>query len=169
MIKTDNYDMVIGIDPDVDKNGVAILYPHTKDITTHQMTFPELVGCLLQLRARSDANPELSMVVVVEAGYLNLSNWHAKGKSTKIAAAIGNHTGRNHQVARLIIQMAHSYGLDVVEKSPLRKCWKGKDGKITHEELAAFTRLVDRNNQEERDAALIAWNFAGLPIVIKPK
>jgi hypothetical protein len=45
--------------------------------------------------------------------------------------------------------------------------WNGKDGKITHEELAAFTGLKGRTNQEERDAALIAWNYAGFPLTKK--
>jgi hypothetical protein len=50
---------------------------------------------------------------------------------------------------------------------PLKKNWKGKDGKITHKELALFTGLTGRTNQEARDAGLIAWIFAGLPIRIQ--
>lgn len=49
----------------------------------------------------------------------------------------------------------------------LRKGWKGKDGKITHDELASFTGLMGRTNQDVRDAALLAWAFAGLPIRVK--
>jgi hypothetical protein len=45
-----------------------------------------------------------------------------------------------------------------------RNIWRGKDGKITHEELAAFTGITGRTNQEERDAMLIAWNYANLPL-----
>lgn len=43
-----------------------------------------------------------------------------------------------------------------------------KDGKITHEELAYFTGIMGRTNTEMRDAALLAWNHAGLPIRVKP-
>ena len=60
-------------------------------------------------------------------------------------------------------------GYEVIEQAPLRKCWKGRDGKITQIELNYFTGITGRTNQEARDAALIAWNFAGFPIRIKTK
>ena len=45
---------------------------------------------------------------------------------------------------------------------------KGKDRKITAEELKAFTGVTGRTNQEGRDAALLAWEYAGLPIKMRP-
>jgi hypothetical protein len=102
-------------------------------------------------------------VVVVEAGWLNtISNYHtAAGRRGQ---RIAKNVGANHQVGKIIVQMCKSYGIEVVEQRPLKKMWHGKDGKITREELAAFTGLKEQNNQEERDAALIAWIYAGLPI-----
>lgn len=64
--------------------------------------------------------------------------------------------------------MARSYGLKVVEHLPLFKCWKGKDRKITDEEIKCFMPIKGRTNQESRDAALLAWVFSGLPIRVKP-
>lgn len=107
-------------------------------------------------------------VVVVEAGWLNKAHWHVgKGGSAARSAAIGNHTGRNHEVGRKIVEMCRHYGIEVVEQPPLRKIWKGKDGKITNEELQHLAIITDKTNQEARDAALIAWEYAGLPIRIK--
>jgi len=63
--------------------------------------------------------------------------------------------------------MCKHYGIEVIEHFPLRKIWKGKDGKITQEELASFTGLKGRTNQDARDAALLAWSFANLPIRLK--
>ena len=54
----------------------------------------------------------------------------------------------------------------MIEQYPLRKIWKGKDGKITDEEIKAFMPIIERTNQEERDAALLAWNEAGFPMKI---
>ncbi len=52
----------------------------------------------------------------------------------------------------------------VVEAGWLNK-WRGQDGKITHAELAQFIPgLPARSNQEERDAALLAWTYAGFPV-----
>ena len=63
--------------------------------------------------------------------------------------------------------MCEHYGIEVMAHAPLRKCWQGKDGKITHEELAYFTGITGRTNQDERDAGLLAWNYAGMPIRAK--
>ena len=67
--------------------------------------------------------------------------------------------------------MCEAYGMQWQFVKPFRKVWSGRDRKITHEELSAVTGLVyGRTNQEMRDAALIAWVSAGLPVrVIKRK
>lgn len=111
---------------------------------------------------RNDAK---HLVVVVEAGYMNKGNWHLNPKDTKAAAAAkGNHAGRNHETARKIVEMCKHWQMEVKEVKPLEKCWKGKDRKITHEELARFTGVMGRTNQEGRDAALLAWVYAGFSI-----
>ena len=62
-------------------------------------------------------------------------------------------------------------GVDVKLIKPLRKIWHGRDKKITHDELCQITKMINvrRTNQEERDAALLAWEHAGLPIRIPIK
>lgn len=68
-------------------------------------------------------------------------------------------------MGRKIVEMAKHYGLTVDEVKPLRKCWRGREGKITHEELAQFIPgLPKRTTQDIRDAALLAWTYAGFPI-----
>jgi hypothetical protein len=51
----------------------------------------------------------------------------------------------------------------------LRKIWKGTDGKITQDELEQITGIKGKTNQDGRDAALLAWVFAELPIQINNK
>lgn len=113
---------------------------------------------------------DVSMVVVVEASWVISSNWHlAQGERKQKAAAKGYDVGRNHQVGKLIVEMCKVNGIPVVEHIPLRKCWSGKDRKITHEELIQFCPVdKNRTNQEMRDAALLAWSFADFPIRLKP-
>ena len=161
------YDVVIGIDPDVDKSGVAFLIVETRIIVVVSPTFADLLDYLRKTRDILTKDGR-SFVVVVEAGWLNKAHWHVgKGGSAARAAAIGNHTGRNHEVGRKIVEMCRHYGIEVVEQPPLRKMWKGRDGKITHEELQHLAIIMDKTNQETRDAALLAWEYAGLPIRIK--
>lgn len=158
------YDFVIGIDPDCEKNGVAILCPAVRLLNCETLTFAETI-IYLQFFKRNMEEKSRSFIVVIEAGWLNRSNWHTHGNA-KLAAAIGRSTGMNHQTGILLAQMCDYYKIPYKLQKPLKKCWKGKDGKITHAELKAFTGIEGRTNQEERDAALISWCEAGLPIKI---
>ena len=164
-----NYNNFIGVDPDLEKSGVAYLEKSTRKLEVCTLSFPDLLDYLKAVKEKSDELGE-PVIVVVEAGWLNKGNWHLLSKDSRaVSAAKGNHTGRNHEVGRKIVEMCKHYGLEVVEKRPLRKIWKGKEGKITHKELSSFTGITGRTNQEGRDAALIAWDYAGLPIRIKSK
>lgn len=161
------YNNIIAIDPDVEKSGVAYLKTSTRQLEVSSLTFPQVLDYLQHAKKVRDESNE-TLIVVVEAGWLIQSNWHLNHKDTKaVAAAKGNSTGRNHETGRKIVEMCKHYGIEVLEHFPLKKCWKGKDGKITHEELASFTGLTGRTNQDARDAALLAWCFAGLPIRMK--
>lgn len=163
-------DIIIAIDPDVDKSGVAELDTRTRKMILSCRPFPELMD-YLQLMYRESSAHSYTICVVVEAGWLNQSNWHLTAKDTaRIAAKIGNATGRNHEVARKIVEMSRHYGLETKEVKPLRKCWRGPDGKITRDELAQFIDgLPLRTNQEMRDSALLSWHEAGFPIRINAR
>ena len=155
---------IVAIDPDVDKSGVAFLHLPSRELHCEARTFPELIDDLHATKQATDALGE-SLTVVVEAGWLNRSNWHVQaGDSRRKAAAIGRAAGRNHEVGRKIVEMARHMGIETVEQRPLQKCWRGTGRKITHEELAAFTGYTARTSQDMRDAALLAWVYAGLPI-----
>ncbi|KAA6337476.1 hypothetical protein EZS27_014437 [termite gut metagenome] len=161
------YNNIIAIDPDVEKSGVAYLKTETRQLEVSSLTFPKLLDYLQYAKTMQDENKE-SLIIVVEAGWLVQSNWHLKNSDNKrIAGAKGNAAGRNHETGRKIVEMCKYYGIEVLEHFPLRKCWKGKDGKITHEELSSFTGLTGKTNQDARDAALLAWCFAGLPIRLR--
>ena len=152
-------DIIIGIDPDVSKSGVGVVSRERKGVEVFSRSFPELLEYLKM------AATHTSVVVVVEARWKISTNWHTgRGDSIRTAARKGKDAGRCHEVGRKIVECAQYYGLEVVERLPLKKIWKGKDGKITDEEIKAFMPIQGRTNQEERDAALLAWDYAGLPI-----
>lgn len=159
------YDYIIAIDPDVQESGVASLVVESRELEVARLTFPNLLDFMRDQRDRAKQNG-MSMCVVIEAGWVNRPNWHITGRNARTAAAIGKQTGRNHEVGRLLVEMAKHYGIETIEQPPFRKCWKGKDGKITADELKAITGLTGRTNQDERDAALIAWLTANLPVRI---
>lgn len=161
------YQNVIGIDPDVDKSGVAFLQAATRKLEVAVLNFSALMDYFDHVVATKNKSGE-SVIVVVESSWMMKSNWHLKfGSRKEYAAATGYKVGQNHQTGKLICEMARAKGLEVLEHAPLRKCWKGKDGKITHEELASFTGIMGRTNQDARDAVLLAWTYAGLPVRMK--
>lgn len=159
-------DNIIAIDPDVDRSGVAWLRPKTRRLECDALSFPELLDYLLSARRKCDECCE-SLMVVVEAGWLVRTHYHANRRDNyRSAAAKGNAVGRNHEIGRQIVQMCRHYDLEVVEQRPLRKIWAGPDRKITHRELTAFAPIANRRrtSQEMRDACLLAWNHAALPM-----
>nr|DAN62618.1 MAG TPA: crossover junction endodeoxyribonuclease [Caudoviricetes sp.] len=169
------HDIYIGIDPDVDGSGVGILSKVQKTIRVETMSLPDLIRYLNQVKAINWGSEDLP-VVVVEAGYLNKTNWHASAiawRKTRnpinVAAETGRRTGRNHQIAMDIVSIVKDViGLPVVERRPLVKGWSGPDRKITHDEFVAVTGCQQkRTNQDQRDAGLLAWYESGLPIRLK--
>lgn len=159
-------DIIIGIDPDVEASGVATLIRGTKKIDATTMTLPALLDYLRRVR---NEYPTLTVAVVVEASWTTAHNFHLLPFDNKaVATNKGYKVGRNHQIGIDIADIARHFSLDVRLQPPLRKIWKGKDRKITHEEICAITGYTaKRSNQEERDAMLLAWTSANLPIIYK--
>lgn len=147
------YNKIIGIDPDIDKSGIAIYVRNDKSLILENWTLGKLIK-------NFDYFNRKRVLFVVEAGYLNKSNWHIKKTSSVVAGEIGRRTGENHATAKQIVNIIKEFGFDCVELPPLAKVWKG--GKISHKEFLEKCKKdgvivdVNRSNQEERDAGLIA-------------
>lgn len=142
--------LIIGIDPDVDKSGVATINKKTMQFTLKTLRFFELFKYL-------EENKEFIKEVRVEASWLvKKTNWHNNKMGTGVASRIGSNTGANHEVGRKIIEMCEHLGITYVQVKPLKKRWKGADGKITHKEIASmFASFPAKSNQEQRDALLL--------------
>ena len=146
--------LIIGIDPDVEKNGVATVDKQTNEMQVSTLAFPQLIEYL------KDKSKDCTILVLIEAGWLNHSNWHLSPKITvQKAAQIGNATGRNHETGRKIAEMCEYYKIPYKLIKPLKKIWRGTDGKISAAEFSRITGCKARTNQEMRDAGLIAWFY----------
>lgn len=160
------YSHIIAIDPDTEKSGIAHINLVIKKGSVESMTFPSLIDFLKSSKKLFDEAGQ-SMIVVVEAGWLNAkSNFGGYGRKGSKAAGerIAKNVGANHQTGKHIVEMCRHYGIEVREARPLKKCWAGPSGKITQKEIEAITGITGRMGQDSRDALLLAWNFAGLPI-----
>ena len=172
MLERQHVNLVIGIDPDAERNGIATLDRERRMLTADTMTFPDLLDYLRYMQSQA-ATANRTMRVIIEAGWLNKAHWHVGYKdSAQAAAAKGNAVGRNHETGRKIAEMCEHWAIphELIKPLPLKaggvNLWRGKDGKISAEELTAITGLRGRTNQEARDAALLAWVWAGLPTSI---
>ena len=135
--------LIVGVDPDCDKSGVAVLNPITKELELCNLTFFQLFDYL-------QFDKDKIKLVVVEAGWQNRGNWHAVKGSPSINAQIGQRTGANHQVGKLIVQMAAYLGLETELVKPTRS-------KVDAKQFARITGVIGRTNQEIRDAGILVW------------
>jgi hypothetical protein len=138
----------IGIDPDVDKSGFAIL--SNGELTLFNKTFFDIFGSLEDLILKYGTK---GITVYIECGFLNKSNWHAIAKgSAALNASIGNKTGANHQVSRHLIEMCKYLGLNYKEVRPTKS-------KLSAETFNALTKYKGRTNPEQRDSAMLVWGL----------
>lgn len=148
---------VIGIDPDVKRNGYAFINMETKEVVVETVTLPVLLDMVDVIQSTALATDK-NLIVYVEAGWLRQSNWHLTFKDSKQrATAKGHSVGRNHQRGMDIIELLAYRGITVEAVPPLDKKWRGPDHKITHDELERVVGPVKHTNQEGRDAVLLAW------------
>ena len=159
---------VIGIDPDVEKSGLAVLNCATREFdVVKAVSFPCMIDTL---GAYADIlKAGVDVIVVIEDSDLS-TNWHVNPRDNKAtAAAKGRSIGMCHATARHLKECAEAYGLEVVLQKPLVKMWRGRDRKITHEEAEYFMRgLPKQTNQEMRDSCLLCYAYADFPIRVKP-
>lgn len=170
--RTGTWAYCVGIDPDVERNGVALLEIATRKLTVRLLPFAETVEYIKDLHRRlvveQGWKPGGGLKVIIEAGWMHKSNWHLQRfDGRQVAAAKGVSQGRNEQTSRLLGEMMGFLGIPYLFRQPLLKCWSGKDRKITKEELEEITgQSLGRLNQEGRDAALLAWNEVGFPMKV---
>lgn len=135
--------LIIGIDGDLRKSGVATL--NNSNLTLQNLSFTELVEYLMSVK------PSVKKIVI-EAGWLNeKSNWHNQ-KNPQIAAKIGKNVGENHATGKLIAEMAVYLGFVVELVRPTTR-------KLDAEQFKRVTGYVSRTNQETRDAGMLVWGM----------
>ena len=146
--------IIIGVDPDVDKNGTAIWDREKENLELKSLTFFQLFDYL-------KAEKENIKIVKVEAGWQNkISNFH-KAKSKGISDSISRRVGENHATGKKIVEMCEYLEIPHKLVKPFQKNWKTKSGKISAEQLKLNLDRLKINltnktsNQDNRDSALI--------------
>lgn len=145
--------ILIGIDPDVDKSGVAYIGIN-KEMQLNNMTFFELFDYLIYAKKLSEnmlITASIPIKVYIEAGWLNKPNWHTSGKmNIATVAQIGARTGANHEVGRKIAEMCEHLHINYELVRPTQS-------KVDAVYFKQLTKYHKRTNQEQRDAAMLIW------------
>ena len=153
--------IIIAIDPDVKKSGVATY--SFGNVSTKQETLPELISYFDFIK---DTKFVEKVTVVVEASWLiQKTNWRTNyGTSSKnVSNAQSLDAGRNQGFGMAIVQIAKSYGFQVIEQKPLQKPkgWK-VNGSWTPTGRKAFdkwAKVEARINDDGRDALYLLKYF----------
>jgi len=141
--------ILIGVDPDVTKSGVAIINGDKKEI--YNLGFFELFDFLNQVLLDKGGAEEI--LVVIEAGWKNKGNWHARKKgSAALNAKIGNNTGRNHETGMKIKEMCEYLEIPFKLVTP-------KTSKLNAKVFRRITKIESRTNSETRDAMMLIFNM----------
>lgn len=135
---------MIGIDPDVDKSGVAFL--NGDQLQLDNLTFFQLFDYFKEMK---DKYPMIE--VYVECGYLNASNWHKKvNASASINSKIGERTGANFETAKKIVEMCEYLKIAHHKIKPTKS-------KISNDYFKQITGYTGKTNQEQRDAFMLIF------------
>lgn len=126
---------IIGIDPDIEKNGMAFYYK--EKIHLQLMTFTEIAIMFLQY---SDIQKQNTIVIIEQSDTTH--NWHVKKDQNKSqVSAIGERTGLNKAVARLLIQFFTHIGIEVITITPKQRVIAQKEfclvNKINYQDIKA--------------------------------
>lgn len=161
----DNYDYILGIDPDTDKSGFALLDVNCRAFEfIGALTFVEGIKYLNALAARGGR-----ILVVIEDSDTSTAYRTLYGKP-KVVFAMGRSVGKCHATFEHLLQYAESVGLETYRQQPLQKIWGAhRDSKISHEELKYqdVQGIPSRTNPETRDACLLALYRSPVAIVKK--
>jgi len=145
-MKIEHYDYYVGIDPDISKSGVALWSRTDKTLFITNLSFFELYDYLKSLKRQNK-----TICAIIEAGRLNLSNWHTKSEfGPSVNAQIGKRTGANHETEKKIEEMCEYLKIAFELVRPTAH-------KLDDKTFRMITKYKGRTNQDERDAAMLVF------------
>ena len=144
--------MIIGIDPDSDKHGVAIY----KDGALHDLLMNDLMDLMDTLKTnQSKIDFNSTIVVHIEnvlgnnTSSFNHSSRFSKGVNSKISEKVGMCKQAQSEVEKLCKHL----GIEVV-RHRVSKQWKSGASKDTFKRVTGW---AGRSNEDSRSAAYFGW------------
>ena len=139
--------LVVGIDPDLVKSGVAITRAGGL-VYIDALSFPELLEFV------RDLLPEQPTVIVEEVE-ADKTTYRRPDTNDREHARIAQNVGQVKGVKRVLVECLQAMGADVVLVKPLRDPVK-KRAKKDADYFNKVTGWKGRTNEDKRDAAMLA-------------
>ena len=141
--------LIVGIDPDSDKHGLAILSGR-KIVTLQSLDTDALVT-----RLKTEAMMNQLLIKLEDVNHIP-AIYPRPGQSRQQMLKIAQNVGACKQNAKYLLQRLVGAGLAVNLVNPLPKLLSGK--LHTHDSFVRLTGWDGRSNADTRDAAMIAFN-----------
>lgn len=144
--------IVIGIDPDSKKHGVAIY----KDGVLHDLLMNDLMSLMDTLSTNQKAIDFDSSIVVHMENVCGVSNsgfHHKRTDSVAVRSKKSENVGQCKQAQIEVERLCEYLSIKVV-KHKISKQWKNQDGKKVFERLTGWT---GRSNEDSRSAAYFGY------------
>ncbi len=138
--------IVIGIDPDSNKHGVAE-YWDGELVNLWSMRLMDLRDLLDGIRPRDQVEIHIEDVCGKKA------TWHAQGKSASVKSMADQRVGMCKQAQREVEYLAEYVGIKIV-KHPISSRWKSQREKAEFEKITGWT---GRSNEDTRSAAYFGY------------
>ena len=140
--------IVIGVDPDSDKHGVAV-YADGNLCDLVSLSRVDLIKIGLKYRERG-----FDVIFSIEDVMANQSTWRAGGAASKaVAAKMGHGIGRLYQALHELIMDIKSNNFEYRLKK-VSSSWKDASGKRIFESVTGWD---GRSNEDTRSAAYFGW------------
>lgn len=140
--------VVIGVDPDSDKHGVAI-YVNGKLFDLDSINRVHLIELALKYRERG-----YDVLFSIEDVMANQSTWRARGAVSKpVAAKMGHGIGRLYQAMHELLLDLETNDFDY-RLHKVSSSWKDASGRKMFEKMTGWNR---RSNEDTRSAAYFGW------------
>ena len=116
--------LVIGIDPDISKSGLAIWDEQQKKyLSVATISFEDIIDHLNTAidPPFGDWILKSEVIIYLEAGHLNTKANFRRGQKSNVSETIAMRVGMNHATSMLLARMLKKHGWNVVEIAPLSK------------------------------------------------
>jgi hypothetical protein len=153
------YDNIIAIVPNIYQFGVAFLKTSTRQLEVTSLKFPLLLDYLFHVKQINE-NLKESLIVIVKMEGLNKENISKGNDLNKEIKKVFN-AEQIYEAGMKIIEICNDYDIKVIKHQNVSNGTKEKNGRISQEKLHELTGLMGKTNQKAREAALLAWTYAG--------